>query len=193
MTVTEVDTVSGTEDLDDPTPEEDATADAAEQRRFDWQKMLAYGVIPALALLMALAAGYFKWQVSKAEAEDLACTEAVQAAKDSTVALLSYTPEDVEQKLGAARDLLTGNFRDSYDQLTRDVVIPGARQKQISAVATVPAMSPVHVTESHAVVLVFVDQTTAIGKDAPTASTSAVRVTLDRVNGRWLISQFDPV
>jgi Mce-associated membrane protein len=39
----------------------------------------------------------------------------------------------------------------------------------------------------------FVDQTSAIGSDAPTQTTSSVRVTLDKVRGRWLISQYDPV
>ena len=46
-------------------------------------------------------------------------------------------------ELHAARDLLTGDFRDSYTSLTNDVVIPGAKQKQISAVATVPAAASV--------------------------------------------------
>ena len=32
-----------------------------------------------------------------------------------------------------------------------------------------------------------------IGQDAPTSTASSVRVTLDKVGGRWLISQFDPV
>jgi Mce-associated membrane protein len=41
--------------------------------------------------------------------------------------------------------------------------------------------------------LVFVDQTTTIGNDAPTQTTSSVRITLERVHDRWLISQFDPV
>jgi Mce-associated membrane protein len=41
--------------------------------------------------------------------------------------------------------------------------------------------------------LVFADQTTTIGNDAPTQSTSSVRVGLDKVGGRWLVSQFDPV
>jgi Mce-associated membrane protein len=51
----------------------------------------------------------------------------------------------------------------------------------------------VSATGKHAVVLVFVDQTTTIGNDAPTQSTSSVRVSLDKVGGRWLVSQFDPV
>ena len=118
--------------------------------------------------------------------------ESVRVATDGTVALLSYKPETVEKDLGAARDRLAGNFKDSYTSLTRDVVIPGSKQKQISAVATVPAAASVSVTENHAVVLVFDNQTVVIGNDAPT-DTATVRVTLDRIHGRWLISQFDPV
>jgi Mce-associated membrane protein len=117
----------------------------------------------------------------------------MQAAKDSTIALLSYKPETVEQQLGAARDLLTGDFRDSYTSLTHDVVIPGAKQKQISAVATVPAVASVSANPNRAVVLVFVNQTVIVGQDAPTDTASSVRVTLDKVGDRWLISKFDPV
>jgi Mce-associated membrane protein len=32
-----------------------------------------------------------------------------------------------------------------------------------------------------------------IGDSAPTSTASSVRVTLDKVEGRWLISQFDPM
>ncbi|CDO88935.1 hypothetical protein AWC29_22040 [Mycobacterium triplex] len=46
---------------------------------------------------------------------------------------------------------------------------------------------------NHAVVLLFVNQTIVVGQDAPTSTASSVRVTLDRIGGRWLISQFDPV
>jgi Mce-associated membrane protein len=73
------------------------------------------------------------------------------------------------------------------------VVIPGATQKQISAVATVPAAASVSATENHAVVLVFVNQTVTVGTGAPTDTASSVRVTLDKVADRWLISGFDPV
>jgi Mce-associated membrane protein len=72
-------------------------------------------------------------------------------------------------------------------------VIPGAKQKQISAVATVPAMASVSADPRHAVVLVFVNQTVVVGQDAPTDTASSVRVTLDKVGDRWLISKFDPV
>lgn len=180
-------------EYDEHVRDEGEVPDTTRGRRVDWGRVVVYGVMPALAFLVALTAGYFKWQESKVRIDDRSGVESVQAAKDSTIALLSYKPDDVEQKLDAARDLLTGEFRDSYIQLTQDVVIPGAKQKQISATATVPAASAVSATDDHAVALVFVNQTTVIGNGAPTASTSAVRVTMDKVNGRWLVSQFDPV
>jgi Mce-associated membrane protein len=124
---------------------------------------------------------------------EVARVQSVQAAIDSTVAMLSYRPDTVQQNLAAARDRMTGDFRDSYASLTNDVVIPGAKQRQISAVATVPATSSVSATSTHAVVLIFVNQTTIIGNDPPTDTASSVKVTLEKVQDRWLISQFDPI
>jgi Mce-associated membrane protein len=182
-------------------PEETAEAvDAAEldeggtvRRRVSWSRVLAFGVLPTVALVLAMAAGFFRWQDSSVRDADVARVESVQAAKDSTTALLSYKPESVEQQLGAARDRLTGDFRDSYTSLIHDVVIPGAKQKQISAVATVPAAASASASLNRAVVLVFVNQSVIVGNDAPTETASSVKVTLDKVGGHWLISGFDPV
>jgi Mce-associated membrane protein len=146
-----------------------------------------------LALLLALAAGYFRWVDGSAQAAKAAAAESVRAASESTIAILSYRSDSVDRDLSAATDRLTGVFREQYKQLVGDVVAPGAKQQHIAAVATVPAAASVTATEDHAVVMVFVDQTTTIGNDTPTQTTSSVRVTLDKVHGRWLISQFDPV
>jgi Mce-associated membrane protein len=40
---------------------------------------------------------------------------------------------------------------------------------------------------------VFVDQSVTVGADVPTTTASSVKVTLDRIGGRWLISDFTPV
>jgi Mce-associated membrane protein len=170
------------------------TAEPAKpRRRIQWSRVFVFGVLPAVALLLALGAGYLKWMDNTVRDNERARGESVQTAKDSTVKLLSYKADTVEQQLGAARDLLTGDFRDSYTSLTSDVVIPGAKQKQISAVATVPVAASVSANPHEAVVLVFVNQTVVVGLDAPTDTASSVRVTLDKVDGRWLISKFDPV
>ena len=158
-----------------------------------WSRVLAYGVLPTLALILALGAGFLKWQDSSVREANEARIESVAAAKDSTIRLLSYKPDTVEKDLTSARDLLTGDFRDSYTQLTNDVVIPGSKEKQISAVASVPAVASVSADPKHAVVLVFVNQSVIVGADAPTSTASSVQVTLDKVGDRWLISKFDPV
>ncbi|GAC1406543.1 MAG: hypothetical protein NVS4B6_23950 [Mycobacterium sp.] len=188
------------EKADETTETADDVAESAEdpKRRIQWGRVFAFGVLPALALLLALAAGYLKYMDDSARVDDVAnskspAREAVQAAKNSTAALLSYKPDTVQQQLTAARDLLTGDFRDSYTSLTNDVVIPGAKQKQIAAVATVPASALVSADTHRAVVLVFVNQTVIVGQDAPTDTASSVRVTLDKIGDRWLISKFDPV
>ena len=146
-----------------------------------------------MALILALGAGYLKWQDGSARLAQTAATQSVQAAKDSTIAILSYQPDTVDRDLTAAADRLTGDFRDEYRQLITSVVAPGAKQMHISAVATVPAASLASATANHAVVLVFVNQTTTIGNDPPTNTTSSVRVTLEKIEDRWLISQFEPV
>ncbi len=173
--------------------EESEGAQGATTRPAGWSRIVAFAVLPALALGLALGAGYLKWRDNTVRDGQVAAVSSVQAARDSTIALLSYTPDKVDQQLGAARDLLTGEFRDSYTSLTNDVVIPGAKQKQITAVATVPAAASVSATPQKAVVLVFVNQTVTVGQDAPTDTNSSVRVTLEKVDNRWLISEFDPV
>jgi Mce-associated membrane protein len=163
------------------------------ERRFSWARAINYGLLPSLALLLAPAAGYLKWQDESASVSQSASADAVRAATDGTIALLSYKPDTVEKDLAVAQSRMTGTFLSAYTSLTHDVVIPGAKQKQVSAVATVPAAASVRATPNHAVVLLCVNQSVIVGQDAPTTTASSVRVSLDKIGGRWLISQFDPV
>ena len=69
--------------------------------------IVAFGVLPALAFLLVLGAAFLKFIDSAVRESNVARDQSVQAAKDSTVALLSYKPDTVEQQLTAARDRLT--------------------------------------------------------------------------------------
>jgi Mce-associated membrane protein len=181
-------------DEDDEDDEEDESETVEEKSPIAWSRVLAFGVLPAIALLLALTAGYFKWlDVSGTEAA-LARTESMRVASEDAVALLSYTPESADKDLNAARERLTGEFKDAYTALTRQVVIPGAKEKRIAAVAKVNAAASVSATASHAVVLLYVNQTVTVGDGGtPTDTQPVVRVTLEKVDGRWLVSHFDPV
>ncbi|BBX65179.1 outer membrane protein [Mycobacterium saskatchewanense] len=179
--------VDGDESVDVPDDQ------AGRARRIRWSRVCAYGILPALALAIGGSAGYLKWFDFSIHQSERASAESVRAARDGTIAMLSYRPDSAEKDLGTAVDRMTGQFKNSYITLTHDVVIPGAKQKEISAVATVPAAAAMSANPTHATVLVLVDQTITIGASAPTTTASSVKVTLDKVADRWLISGFDPV
>ncbi|SPM41873.1 Mce associated membrane protein [Mycobacterium numidiamassiliense] len=179
-------------DPNDEAEEEPKTAGV--RRPIAWSGVLAYGVLPGLALLLAVAAGYFKWADESADDVALARTESVRVASEDAVALLSYKADSADKDLtNAAHDRLTGEFKEAYLNLIRQVVIPGAKEKHISSTVKVSAAAPVSATTNHAVVLLYANQTVTIGEGVPTDTQPVIRVTLDKVNGRWLVSRFDPV
>jgi Mce-associated membrane protein len=190
------DAIDAVEEVEASAAEDDAEEVeelAKPDTRFSWRRIVAYGVLPGLVLVLTLCAGYLKWQDGSAQLSQEAAVASVQVATEGTIAMLSYHADTADKELTAARDRLTGSFRDDYTKLINDVVIPGATQGQISTVATVPAAASVSVNENHAVVLVFVNQAVTVGKDAPSNTTSAVKVTLEKSDSRWLISGFEPV
>jgi Mce-associated membrane protein len=187
---------SRTEETSAQPPAEVETSEAESvkgRRRIRWSTVAVYGLLPGLAVVLGSAAGVLEWQGSALLGAQTAQADAVKAATDGAIAMLSYQPDSAQKDLEAAQSRLTGTFRDSYATLTHDVVIPGAKQKQISAVATVPGAASKSATPNHAVVLLFIDQAITVGQDPPTNTASSVRVTLDKVGDRWLISGFDPV
>jgi Mce-associated membrane protein len=166
---------------------------AARPKRVAVRRALVFGLLPGLVMLLAGGVAYVKWAKSNQSETQTARIESVQAATDGTIKILSYNPDTVDHDLDAAGERLTGTFRDSYTQLTHSVVIPGAKQRKISAVATVPAAASVSASPNRAVVMVFVNQTIVVGNDAPSSTASTVRVTMERHDNRWLISDFTPI
>jgi Mce-associated membrane protein len=163
------------------------------RHRFSWAKLVVFGVMPIVLFAMALAAAYLKWHGTTASDSASARTESAQAAKETVVALLSYQAPTADKQLRAAAELTTGRFKDEYQDLINTVVIPGAQQQLISATAEIVAAAPVLATPDHAVVLLFVNQSTGVGSNTPTEMQSSVRVAMDKVDGHWLVSGFVPV
>lgn len=148
---------------------------------------------PLLAALLVVNGGWLWWDASARRSAQTAASESVQAARDSIIAMLSYTPETAERDLTAARDRLTGQFLDGYTQLITTVVIPEATGKKITSVVTVPAAASVSADSRQAVVLAFIDQNRTEGKNKPTLLRSSARVSMSNIDGRWLIAGFDPI
>lgn len=162
-----------------------------QRRSVNWSRVLVYGLLPGLVLLLAVAAGVLKWKDSSIREIDVARVESVAAARDSADAVLTFRYSTVDRDVAATRGRLTGEFLKTYTERTQQELIPNAKQQRVVATARVPAAAAESVTPNHAVILLFVNQTVRIG-DAPATDTeSDVRVTLDKIGGRWLVSDFD--
>jgi Mce-associated membrane protein len=180
---------------------EEQTPSKPQRRPFArvFQGAKKHWVAVALSLALVVAVGltswmyFFVYQPDRAT-DDEAMQGAVKAASDGTVALLSYSPESLDKDFAAAKSKLTGSFLSYYTQFTEQIVTPAAKQKAVKTQAAVvrAALSEIH--PDTAVVLVFINQTTQ-SKDRPDPRliNSAVRVTLQKMDGGWLISSFDPV
>jgi Mce-associated membrane protein len=126
--------------------------------------------------------------------DDAAAHQAIQAASDGAVALLSYSYDSLDRDFANAKSHLTGNFLASFDTIAQQGVAPTAREGQLTATAKVlrAAVSELH--PDSAVVLVFAEQTTTSKKSPqPVKTASGVLVTLTKVKGSWLIAKFDPL
>ena len=163
----------------------------ARRRLARWRSIVATTLVVAA---VGVAAGvYFILYRPDQRVDDAAAHRAIQAASDGAVAVLSYSYDHLNRDFDNAKSHLTGDFLTYYNKFTDNVVAPTAQQGQLTASAKVirAAISDLH--PDSAVVLVFVDQTTASTKKKdPEKTQSAVLVTLTKVNGSWLIAKFDP-
>ena len=153
------------------------------------------GLVAAL-LISAGVAGwlYFNQYRPDQQTDTAAAKTALDAATNGTVALLSYAPESLDKDFATAKSHLTGDFLSYYTQFTEQIVTPAAQQKSVKTTASVVRAAVSELKPNSAVVLVFVNQSTT-SKENPDGAfaVSSVKVSMNKVDGAWLISSFDPV
>ncbi|MGB9251486.1 MAG: twin-arginine translocation pathway signal [Mycobacterium sp.] len=157
-------------------------------------------LLPALLALLVvastvLAAGLLYFQYRPDRATDAAAAKAaITAASEGTVAILSYSPDTFDRDFSSAKSRLTGDFLSYYSQFTQEIVGPAAKQKSVKTSAVVVRAAASELHPDSAVVLVFINQSTASAdRPEPTLTSSSVLVTLTKAHDNWLISSFNPV
>jgi Mce-associated membrane protein len=154
-------------------------------------------ILVAVALLASAGVAgwlyFYQYRVDQQTDAD-AANVALDAAKNGTVALLSYSPDTIDKDFANAKSNLTGDFLSYYTQFTEQIVTPAAKEKQVKTAASVVQAAVSDIQPDSATVLVFVNQVTT-SKENPDGSfaASSVKVGLKKVDGRWLINTFDPV
>ena len=187
----------------DASGDEDKTkANAPSDNRF--HKRLLRGarrnfvaIVIAVALIASagVAAGlYFGQYRQDRETNAAAASAALDSAKNGTVALLSYSPETLDKDFANAKSNLTGDFLSYYTQFTEQIVTPAAKQKQVKTSASVVRAAVTELHPDSAIVLLFINQVTT-SKENPDGAfaASSVKVSMKKIDGRWLINAFDPV
>ncbi|GAC1374108.1 MAG: hypothetical protein NVSMB4_01310 [Acidimicrobiales bacterium] len=158
---------------------------------------LALRSAPVLALLlttllMAVAAAFVWYQVHEHDASERARRAALESSRDAARVLFSYDYRTLAKDFSAGRAVATGRFRQQYADTTSKVVSPVAAQKQAVVKADVVAAGVVRASPDTVVTIVFVNQvTTSSLTSGPKIDLSRVRMTLQNVDGRWLVSNVE--
>ncbi|MDF2828214.1 MAG: twin-arginine translocation pathway signal [Mycobacterium sp.] len=183
-------------ELDDTAAEASPPAAATSPRAGGLRGILIPAVLATLLLASAAFAAwvYFEQYRPDDQTSSTVAASAMDAASEGTVALLSYSPESLDQDFATAKTHLTGEFLTYYTQFTTDIVTPAAKQKDVKTSADVVRSAVSEIQPDSAVVLVFINQTTT-SKENPAGSftASSVKVGMTKVDGKWLINAFDPV
>lgn len=200
-----VDAEHGVDEDSDKTPR-DGDGDAGRKRgpvvsllsrTYGWLKARVLKVVLAIftTASVALVVALFWFQYRPDEATDAKAAESVlSTAKEATSAILSYSPDTLDRDLSNAKSYLTGDFLTYYSQFTEQILAPTAKDKaaKTSAVVIRGAVSELH--PDSAVVMLFLNQTTTSKeRPEPTLNASSVLVSLTKVDGKWLVSSFEPV
>jgi Mce-associated membrane protein len=179
----------------------DDSAKRTRRGRRDWSRTLRnVKVVPVTLILLLLISGgvatwlYFERYQPNRQTDPSVARAVIRAASDGTVALLSYSPESLDKDFATAKSHLSGDFLSYYNQFTEEIVAPAAKQKSLKTTAHVIGAAVSELHPNSAVVVVFVDQsTTSKDKPDPSMAASSVLVSMMWVNGKWLITKFDPV
>ncbi|HEY8454186.1 MAG TPA: hypothetical protein VIL34_01215 [Actinopolymorphaceae bacterium] len=176
----------------DPEPASEPAAEPPAQptaaRPLRWLP-IALAVALAFALLVCAVLGY---RVHAAREVERARAEGLQAAREAAKVFMAYDYRHLDRDFARAKRLLTGDFRAEYAKTTSRVVAPTATKTHAVVEADVRAASVISASPARVVTLLFVNQRTTSNRvSEPRTDLNRVRITVVRVDGRWLVSDVD--
>ena len=196
---TEVDTEAEAETPEAPkqAPDADADTDAKQasdedktkRRNRPWGQYLRRSVMPLLLVASLAVSGFLGWKQWQSHQVTQAGEQAQQAAIAYAQVLTSIDSNNVDQNFRQVLDGSTGEFKDMYTQSSvqlRQLLI----DNKATAHGVVVDSAVQSASANKAVVLVFIDQTvTNKAAPDPRIDRSRVKITMEKVDGRWRASK----
>lgn len=186
----ESDAVESDEVASDAVESDAASAvEVAEPKR----KLPSARIVAAVAAVVGLlaGAGVLGWQVWQARQIDHAGQEAERTAVSYAQVLTSIDSNNVDENFQQVLDGATGDFKDMYSKSSvelRQLLI----ENKATAHGVVIDSAVQSVSKDRAVILLFVDQAVANTKlPDPRIDRSRMKMTLEKVDGRWRASKVE--
>jgi len=178
-------------EIDADAVESDAASavEVAETKR----KLPSARIVGAVAVFVGLlaGAGVLGWQVWQARQIDHAGREAERTAVSYAQVLTSIDSNNVDENFQQVLDGATGEFKDMYSKSSvelRQLLI----ENKATAHGVVIDSAVQSVSKDRAVILLFVDQAVANTKlPDPRIDRSRMKMTLEKVDGRWRASKVE--
>jgi Mce-associated membrane protein len=158
-------------------------------RKRPWRQYLRRGILPVLLVASLAVSGFLGWKQWQEHQIKQAGQQAQQAAIAYAQVLTSIDSNNVDQNFRQVLDGATGEFKDMYTQSSVQL-----RQLLIDNKATAHGVVVDSAIQSEStnkvVVLVFIDQTvTNTQAPDPRIDRSRIKITMEKVDGRWRASK----
>ena len=121
-----------------------------------WRSIVA--TVLVVTAVGVAAGSFFILYRPDQQVSEAAAHRAIQAASEGSVAVLSYTPENLDHDFAKAKSYLTGNFLAYYTKFTEQIAAL-AQQKHVTETAQLVRAAVSELHPNSAVVLVFINQT----------------------------------
>ena len=147
--------------------------------------------VAAVALIVGGAAVVVATVPSDRSVEEASGSARV-AAERAIVPILSYDATHPDESRAEADGFLTGRYRTDYDRLVEDVISADAPSTDTVVDARLLGSGVARADEDRVEVFLLVDQSRTAGAGAyPVVSQGWVTVTMEQVDGAWLVSGLD--
>jgi Mce-associated membrane protein len=184
---------------DEPKAEPDAEPDAepsatsvkddADQPRWT-KRAVRWAAAVAVAAVVAVA-GFEGWLLYQQHQQDVAAEQALDAATKYAVVLTSIDTDALDQNFTEVLDGSTGEFKEMYAKSStqlRQLLV----DNEAAAHGTVIDAAVKSATRDKVEVLLFVDQSVSnLAVPDPRIDRSRIKMTMEKVDGRWLASKVE--
>ncbi|HEY9305639.1 MAG TPA: Mce protein [Mycobacterium sp.] len=157
------------------------------------RRVTRIGGLAAAALVAVLVcAGYEGWLLLQRHENDVAAKQALDTAEQYAVTLTSVDSDNLDKHVAAVLDGSTGEFNDSYAKTAGGQHSRHVANNKVKTHGKVVESAVKSATTSKVQVLLMVDQSvSSLATPEPQIDRSRIKMTMQKIDGRWLVSKVE--